>query len=212
MNDSSPFCPNCGAPQIRVTLPERNWEVPLHSEPGAPSTVQPVQRDPGDKKTTDTRRQSAVRAALNAGVLAAVLGMVPLPGAFLIALPLAGVISVRLFRRRTQLRLISVGTGFRLGALTGLFGAIISLLITVVGTLIFHAENQLRDAIVKSIHQAQARAVDAQAREALNYFLSPPGMLVMVILGAILVTAVFVVLGGLGGALSASASGRSRLE
>jgi uncharacterized Tic20 family protein len=166
----------------------------------------------GQQHVPDTYRQNAVRAALNAGVLAAVLAMIPPPGTFLIALPLAGFVCVRLFRRRARLEAVKPKTGFRLGVLAGLFGALISLLITAVGTLMFHAENQLRETIIQSIHQAQARAADAQAREALNYFLSPQGLLVMMVLGAILVTVVFALLGGLGGAISATASSKSHSE
>ena len=100
----------------------------------------------------------------------------------------------------------------RLGALAGLFGSLIFLLVTAAATLVFHAENQMREAMIQSIHQAQSRAVDAQARETLNYFLSPQGLLVMMIIGAVLVTIVFALLGGLGGALSASASSKSHSE
>lgn len=138
--------------------------------------------------------------------------MVPLPGAFLVALPVAGVICVRIFRKRTRSEVVPARTGFRLGALAGLFGSGIFLLITAAGTLVLHAENEMRDAIIQSIHQAQARATDAQAREALNYLLSPQGLLVMMIVGAIFVTIVFVLLGGLGGVLAASTSRKSHSE
>lgn len=153
-----------------------------------------------------------MRAAADAGLLAAVLVMVPFPGAFLIAVPLAGFVCVRLFRKRAGGGAVSAGTAFRLGALAGLFGSLIFLLVTAAATLVFHAENQMREAMIQSIHQAQSRAVDAQARETLNYFLSPQGLLVMMIIGAVLVTIVFALLGGLGGALSASASSKSHSE
>lgn len=148
--------------------------------------------------------QVAWRSALIAGLLAALAGVLPVRGAIVIVLPLAGALSVALYRKRALTARISPRAGFRLGALTGLIASVISLVLTALATLLAHAENELREVIVNSIHQAQERAADPQSRQAMEYFLTPQGMMLMMVLGSVFVIIAFVLLGGLGGAFSGS--------
>jgi len=94
--------------------------------------------------------------------------------------------------------------GFRLGSLTGFFGFLIFVVLTAVETVAFHAQNELRDAMMQAIRQAQARSADPQARQMLDYFMTPQGLAIMMIFGFIFMCILFVVLSGLGGALSAA--------
>ena len=213
--DSAPFCPNCRAPQIRVRVPEPNWEgADTYTSPApeaAPSY--PPRPDVEWQHPSRLNAQIALRSALIAGLLAALAGVVPLRGAIVIVLPLAGALSVALYRRRAQTPELSPRAGFRLGALTGLIASVISLVLTALATLMAHGENELREVITNSIHQAQERAGDPQSREAMKYFLTPEGMMIMMILGSVFVVVAFVLLGGLGGALSGSLRGKgSRSE
>lgn len=145
-----------------------------------------------------------LRAAIYAGLVAAVLASIPLRPAFLFALPLGGVISVGLYRRSVIGREPSVRFGFKLGALSGLFAFVIVLVIAAVGTLAPSGQNALRETLLESIKQAQARAADPQSRQMLDYFMTSQGMAVIMVAGCIFMAIVFVLLSGIGGAAAAS--------
>jgi hypothetical protein len=58
--------------------------------------------------------------------------------------------------------------------------------------------------MIETIHRQQARNPDPQARQMLDYFLTPHGLLVMMIGGLVLMSVVFVLVSGIGGAISAA--------
>lgn len=70
--------------------------------------------------------------------------------------------------------------------------------------LLPHAQNDIRDAMVEAIHRQQARTPDPQARQMLDYFLTPHGFVVMMIVGMIFTGVIFVLLSGVGGTISAA--------
>jgi MFS family permease len=146
-------------------------------------------------------RQAAVRSALNAGAVAAVLSL--LPWGFIVALPLAGYLGVRLYRRRSSGLELSTGAGFKLGLLCGVFGFVIFTTLAAVLTLGSHGQDKFRTAIIDSVQRAQARYPDHQAQW-LDYFTTPHGMIVFMILCLGLACGAFVLLSGLGGAISAT--------
>jgi hypothetical protein len=127
-----------------------------------------------------------------------------LPLGFLLGFPLAGFLSVLFYRRRTWGLELSPGAGFRLGSLSGALGFALFVMLTAVDTVAAHTGPEMRQAMIEAIHRAQARAPDPQARQMLDYFLTPPGMAMMLIVGMIFTCFVFVLLAGIGGAASAS--------
>jgi len=147
---------------------------------------------------------AVIRSALNAGAIAAILSSIPIGAAFIFALPFAGFLSILFYRRRTLVAAPSPRMGFRIGSLTGLFGFLIFVVLTAVETVAFHAQNELRDAMMQAIRQAQARSADLQARQMLDYFLTPQGLAIMMIFGFIFICILFALLSGIGGALSAA--------
>jgi hypothetical protein len=58
--------------------------------------------------------------------------------------------------------------------------------------------------MIQAIRQAQARSADPQVRQMLDYFATPQGLLFLLIFGFVFMCIVFVVLSGLGGAVSAA--------
>jgi hypothetical protein len=221
VDDRSPFCPSCGVPQIRFSGRELSSDaVVIRAEVSAPSIFPSssfpesvssssysasylrVEADPITRHGRGLDRQAAVRSALNAGAIAAVLCLLPL--GFVVAMPMAGYFGVRLYRRRSGAPDLPPGAGFKLGALSGLFGFLIFTALTAVNTFAFRAQNEFRGAMVDAVRRAQARNPDPQARQMLEYFTSPHGMVVMLVMGGILICAAFVLLSGAGGAASAS--------
>ena len=143
----------------------------------------------------------AMRSALNAGAMAAVLSLIP--GAFIMAIPLAGFLCVRLYFRRRRVGTPSSRIGFQLGALAGLFGTLLFAVLITAGTVITHSENEIRDQLIQRVRLAQAQNPDPQVRQWLAYFETPEGLLLLMIFSAIFMCVIFVLLSGAGGAFSA---------
>ena len=203
VEDAAPFCSSCGAAQIRFSAPEQARAlvavVPsLGAEQSLPAKGYRVQGFPAD----DSR--ATIRAALYAGVIGAVLSSIPVVPNFILALPVAGFLSVLFFRRWTHGPEPRPSVGFKLGALAGLFAFLAFLIFTAIGTLTFHVEGELRQAMVEAVRLQQARATDPQVRQMLDYFMTPQGMMLMMGFGFLLMGITFVLLAGTGAALSAS--------
>jgi len=151
-----------------------------------------------------TNSRALVRAAIYAGMIAAALSLIPLGPSFILALPFAGFLSVLFYRRWALGPELPLRSGFRLGALAGVFGFVGFLVLTAVGTLTSHGQNELREALLESVRQQQARATDPQVRQMLDYLTTPSGLGLMILAGFLFMAAVFILLSGAGALLSAS--------
>jgi MFS family permease len=165
-----------------------------------PSCVQ-VEAAPNTRRSGGFDRQAAVRSALNAGAIAAVMSL--LPFGFILAMPLAGFLGVRLYRRRGLPQELSTGAGFKLGALCGAFGCAIFTVLAAILTLASHAQNEFQDKMIEAVRHAQAGYPDTQARQ-LDYFITPQGLVVMMVLTFVSFCVAFVLLSGVGAAISAA--------
>jgi len=201
VDDNLPFCPNCEAAQVRSTAKEY-----LRPPVTVAVEVTPAFLTAGyvPKKTRNTDARSELRAAFYAAVVAAVLSLIQPGGALILTLPLGGFLSVLLYRRLSFGSEPSLKTGFRLGAISGLF--IFGLLIIVIAawTLAFHSEADAHAQVIQVIQQAQARNPDPQARQTMEYLTTPQGMAFLMVVGFVFMGVLFVLLSGLGGAISAS--------
>jgi hypothetical protein len=88
--------------------------------------------------------------------------------------------------------------------LAGLFGFLAFLVFTAIWTLAFHAEGDIRQAMLEAVHQQQSRATDPQVQHMFDYFLTSQGMMIMMGLGFLIMGVTFVLLSGAGGALATS--------
>jgi hypothetical protein len=82
------------------------------------------------------------------------------------------------------------------------FGSAIFVALAVVLTLATHAQNEFRDRMIEIVRHAQAGYPEAQAQQ-FDYFVTPHGLMVMVVASGVFFCLTFVVVSGLGGALSA---------
>lgn len=182
-------------------MPQLAPRPPISIEPPT-ITAPPRSAVPGRGEPTLRNRSSAWRSAATAGLVGALLSI--LPFGFLLAFPLAGFLSVLFYRRRTWGVELSPSAGFRLGLLTGMLGFALFIMLAALDTVVSHAGGEIRQTMVDAVHRQQARTPDPQARQILDYFLTPNGLAVMIIVGLIFMGIVFVLLAGLGGAASAS--------
>jgi hypothetical protein len=197
---SAPFCGSCGAPQVRFA----ETEIAPHSfkvQAPAPSLSTQIESETVLSPASGLDKGNALRVALTAGAIAALVSLLPLGIVF--GSPVGGFLSVLLYRKRSWTGDPSPRAGFRLGALSGALGsAMFTVLKFVQATLA--GRDELRDSMIEAIHRQQTRNPDPQARQMLDYFLTPHGLLVMMIGGLILMGIVFVLVSGVGGSISAA--------
>ena len=193
------FCPQCRAPQIRVAVPEIVTSSGITSDPAGASLPAYF----GAPLGTRIEWSQALPATALAGLIAAVLMMTPLAG-FGLGMLIGGSLSVVFYRRRIPVAHITPGMGARLGMVTGILGGGIFAALLSIGTVLFHAWDTIRAKLIEVVEQTAARNPDPQAQQALEFFKSPDGIVLLLTTALIGTLMAFVIFSGLGGALGAA--------
>ena len=202
IEEGRPFCPQCGAPQIRVALPE-----PATASPAAATENGAVRGEAGLEYSSVPApaggfvRQSCGLAAASAAVLM-FLGLTPLVAAIA-----AGFLSIVFLRRRHQSG-VRPWAGARLGALSGVFLFLIAGVLETAIIVTTHKSAELRAEMLDKIQQAAARYPSSEVQPFLDFVKSPNGLTFMLVFSLIFGFVVFVALGAIGGALGATLFGR----
>jgi len=219
VEEGVPFCPHCGAPQIRVTPPEPQTESVPTSSTEAPPLDASTRASPWGVAHPTVRFREPIQwrqawqGALLAGIGAAALSSLPvLALGFCIWIFLAGAVSVSLYRRRLAGRLIRAGSGMRIGALAGVFAFAMN---AITSTLLFATEGDLvRKAMEDQMRNSVAKAPDPRTQELLQHLMNklstPEGMATFFLWVLVAMAALFVLFGAAGGALGASLASRRR--
>jgi hypothetical protein len=214
VEQGKPFCAQCGAPQIRVPIPEptvpaiATVSIPANDAPAFsldPPIVHPSVRIPGLAAAVDwphALRTSAIAALISALVMSLGL-MVPL----LAALG-AGFLSVSLYRRRSSPWAVTVRSGAQIGALCGLLFFGIASIFETIAIAVFHTGGQLRQKMLEALQQAATRSSDPQVQAAFDRLKTPEGLAVMLVLGLIVLFIISIVASSLAGALTGAVLGR----
>jgi len=192
------FCPQCRAPQIRVSISETFASSAIASDP---ALSMPAYF--GAALTSRIEWSQALPATTLAGLIAAVLMLTPLAG-FGLGMLIGGSLSVVFYRRRIPVARVTPGMGARLGMVTGILGGGIFAALLSIGTIAFRAWDTIRGKLFEVVDQTAARNPDAQAQQAMEFFKSPGGVVLLVISALIGTLLAFVIFSGLGGALGAA--------
>lgn len=211
VEDGVPFCPQCGAPQIRVmtaTQPAPGRapsRTELEGRPEPPVTLAELQ------PTRLPRGWPAANLAAGLGALAALLVAVttglPQLGFFVWMLG-GGMLVVIIYRRRQHLGQMSASMGARLGAMAGLMGFVIFGLLSLVQVLNLRGSGQLRAALEQALKTSAERSGNPEAQQMVQQFLTPEGMRLLLALGIVLMLVLFVGVSCLGGAIAATVVGK----
>lgn len=220
VEEGIPFCPYCGAPQIRVIPPESSTELstPAPFEEGRASLPTTSGSPWGPPRTTSFPKEPILwnqvwQGALLAGVGAALLSSLPfLALGSLLWLLIAGALSVSLYQRRVPTAIVRPGMGMRIGALAGVFAFAIT---AILSTVLFATEgNQLRQMMEDQLRASMAKAPDPRSAELLQQFISklntPEGLATFFLWVMVFIAIIFVIFSAAGGALGASRSARKR--
>jgi hypothetical protein len=220
VEEGVPFCPHCGAPQIRVSLPETVTDLSvapasdeLRPPPPTPSTspwgpprAPLVPREP-------IQWNQVWQGALLAGVGAALLSSLPfLALGSLLWLLIAGALTVSMYQRRVPSAIVRPGMGMRIGALAGVFAFVIT---AILSTALFATEgNQLRQVMEEQLRASMAKAPDPRSAEILQQFIAklgtPEGLATFFLWVMAFIAVIFIIFSAAGGALGASLSARRR--
>jgi len=206
IEDGKPFCPQCGAPQIRVAMAEAAAELAHAGDIAAPALGHELSLEAsGVPATSLARWHQAQPAALAAGValLLIPLGLNP----FVAALG-TGFLAVVFARRRGPGSGIRTAAGARLGALSGLFFFGTLTFLVTLAVAVLHKGAEVRGQLIDKFQQAAARYPGPDVPSFLDFARSPSGLAFL--LGTLLIFGFVacIALGAIGGALGASFLGR----
>jgi hypothetical protein len=202
--EGAPFCPQCGAPQIRVAVESASAPLP----PGTPDEVQP----PAQPVFRPGISWPAARPSIIvAGILAAVAAMIAPVGGIgvLFWTFLASLVVVRLYSRRPDARLTG-SSGARLGAATGVAAFLAWVVLFLVAIFGFHQGPQLHEFVIKSMREASANYPTPQATQAMDFITSNSGFATFLVMMLVLLALFSVACGALAGALGGAGFSRRR--
>jgi hypothetical protein len=191
--ENTPFCSQCGAPQIRVS-------VNREDEAGAP--VPPPL--PGASASSRVIWGYAFPRALLAGVLGTVILVIfqfllPPLLVLLLLVPFTGAMAVWFYRTRDPL--LNGGKGFRIGMIAGFMLFLVNL---VLGALAFVLDRaRAMEQIKRQFQEAAARTSDPNAQQMLRNMVERPEALAGFLAIAVVMSLVlFVLFCGIGGAIA----------
>lgn len=231
VEEGVPFCPNCNAPQIRITGLAPNEPVTPPLRPGTPGDLQPPAQPaslerpsgvapalrPGEGGWQAQRGEytghhpdhapgihwsDALPGSMLAGAVIALSWLIP-PVSFFLWPVAAGALAVMLYLRRRSEFVITPGMGARVGAIAGLFGFVAFAILMAIDLVVFRGGGKMRQAMEQVIQQSAARNPSPEAQSMMQKMLTPEGIAVMVTVVLVIFLACFVGFGAAGGAIGA---------
>lgn len=175
IEDGAPFCPSCGAAQIRVTTEQPVPQSPPNNPVPAISSG-PVATSAPVGIAMTTRRRSALPIALP---LALVAGAICILGLALGWLVVMGMVVFATFRYQQRIGEISAGIGARVGALTGFLAYVFFVIARWIGaalSVLPFPSRLEREVLLTGINQALDRTADPQARQMFQKFTTGEGL------------------------------------
>lgn len=208
VEEGTPFCPHCSAPQIRVMI----------AEPAqAPADFSSVSINSQGEATLPASQTVPVLAlpmhwsgALKPCALAAlvasllmVLGLNPF-----VAMAAVGFMAVLFFRQRVAGTAIKTSAAAGIGAISGLLWFALSSVLEMSLMIFLHKGPELRSQIISRIDQAASQTTDPQVLALFDRFKSPGGLEFMIVCGFLFALVAAVTLASAGGMLAGAILGR----
>jgi hypothetical protein len=202
-----PFCPHCGAPQIRVVV-----APPVPAIASSPSAAPVSDSSSGaviasDAVAVPVRGAHLLKPCALAALVASILVVL---GLYLpVAMIAAGALAVVFYRQQIGGLEIKPAAGFRIGALGGLF---FSLDIGLISGLAYVLQGpKVHQAILESAEKWVASLPpDPNVQAALEQLKTPSGFALDLALGCVLLFVVCLITASLGGGLVAAILGRGQ--
>lgn len=200
VEDGVPFCPSCGAPQIRVSI-----AATPQVAPGAPGeTRTPAVPLSPYRYANRVQWRVALPGAALAGVLLAVSMMFPFVSPFL-SMFVAGGVAAALYVYRSSMP-VGAGQGAKIGAVGGLCGFGILAVLTLVQ--LAAGGQRVLNLLQQALTEQLARNPDPRLREALAQYFTPHGLAVLLGIGSVVFLVVVLVCSAAGGAAAGALLGK----
>ena len=214
VEDGKPFCSQCGAPQIRVAMPE---PVPAIAENVSSnhlpifSSDQPIGPDVLGRSPLSAAIEwsPALRACATAALVAALIMSLGLMVPPLAALG-AGSLAVNLYHRRNSAWSVNARSGAQLGAMCGVLFFGMSAIFETLVVVLFHTGGQVRQKMLEVLQQASSHTNDPQVQAAFDRLKTPEGLALMMVFGLIFLFLVSIAAASLAGALTGAFLGRRK--
>lgn len=191
VEDGRPFCPQCRAPQVRVLIEPPTSEFSTGSTDGVSNPEVSLTSPTVGSGGLD--RRIAVRAAIQAGLLGLLISMLPFLG-----IVLTGALAVVLYRRAGGSTL-SAGAASRVGAAAGTVSFAISAFFMVVRIVVFHAQQEYQDVMMKVAQTFGLDPKGPDVQEMIHMMVTPMGLALTLFFSFV----IGVALAAIGGALAA---------
>jgi hypothetical protein len=210
VEDGRPFCGQCGAPQIRVIMPEA--VAPLAGQLSSTTPVFSAQT-PENLNSASLSPTIIWPVALRACAIAALIAALFM--AFGLMVPLlavlgAGFLGVTIYHRRNPAWLVNARSGAQLGAVCGILFFALAAVFESIAVAVFHTGNEVRQKLLEALQQAAARSNDPQVQAAFEKLRTPEGIALMLVFGMIFLFLLSIAAGGLAGALTGAFLGRKK--
>jgi hypothetical protein len=212
IDESLPFCPHCGAPQIRVAAPD-DGSAPA---PGTDAPYVSPAAWPGAAPAYHPNAiqwEVAFKGAFLTGLIAAILSTIPIVGwgccLWLIG---TGAAAVGLYQRRIPGVHVTPGMGLRIGAVSGFVAYAAS---TIWSVFRFTRDSdEFRRVLAEQVEKSMASNPDPRAQDIMRQFMNnlstPEGLATFFVMILVIMAIVFVIFSAAGGALGASIFARRR--
>jgi hypothetical protein len=197
VDDGVAFCRNCNAPQIRVAGPVVETAQPVIEGELAGPAMSAAPSQPGHIEWS-----RALPATALGGLIASLFMVTPL-GPFGLGMIVAGILSVLFYRRRNPAADLTPGMGAKLGAVSGIIGFGMFSILMAMDLLVRRSGGELRAALLQAVQQSAARSPDPQVQQVFEYFKTPAGLALIIVMGLVVTFVIFLVLSAAGGALGA---------
>jgi hypothetical protein len=187
------------------------------ADPVSPRPIHPQIHKPKDPTRTAFVRASLIAAVLGTGsilmasIFAAAGAAAVQPFIFLLMIATGG-LAVTLYTHRVHSGL-TAGKGFRLGLLTGFFGASMILALFLLGLVSQNSRANFRKMMIEQLNISAAASPDPSAHELATRLAtginSNSGLMLLILLIIVVVSIVYLLLAGAGGAVGAALFGRT---
>lgn len=210
VEDGKPFCLECGAPQIRVAMPESAVPAASNVSPNVAFNDRPVFTleppiIPAPLSVPVLSTGIEWRRALRVCAVAAFISIVAMLLRLMVP-PLAtlgaGCLAVILYQRRNPAQRINARSGAQLGAATGLLSSAVLAAFLAIFLAVLQSGGQVRQEMIEAMQQVVSRTHDSQAQAFLDLLNKPEGLAVKLMLGMVGVFVVSIAAGSLAGALT----------
>jgi hypothetical protein len=212
VQEAAPFCPQCGAPQLRYEAPD---------EPAPAAT--PVAQHFSGRSPDSVHWRAAIRAAaiiaVPAGLLSSRLGIQAIWAVWLIV---GGMTVLSIYRRRTA-TLPTRRMGWRIGVVLGLFTAVVANAVDGISLVVqrfalhqgatldqsYHQAVELSSKMYLDLFASSNPEMAAAITRAQHFWFTPSGAAAMILINAAGMAFFMLIFAAAGGALGARLGAKS---